>query len=478
MPAVWLESVPFATQGDVIRVIGMHSNQLPKFCSTSLVIINYAIGLSLARTKKANRSDDDSNQSHLSAWSGFLKRLLRPIDQIGQQENLRPKERRRLIVVNRMISLFALCLLIRQVLLLVFDANQDLLSFAGISLLVFCGSILILNATGRFFWGKILLSYGTPILITAWLLYLYGYDPADSWMTITGFMMISLILFGVRERIYLAGALLTGLVCMLVLALLPRFVTLPGRYSVGPELTFMIDWFFSPVIFCFMALVARMIYRNSILAEARADQLLLNILPAGIAERLKEGEESIAERFPEASIIFVDVVNFTRLSSQLEPREVVKMLDSVFRRFDAVSESHGAEKIKTIGDGYMAATGVPRVDPRHASNAARTALAFCECIREAASELNLDLEIRVGIHCGPVVAGVIGRKKFIYDMWGDTVNVASRMESHGEEGKVQVSRTFRDLLGDEFEFSEPRKIEIKGKGSMETFFLLREKSGG
>ena len=184
-----------------------------------------------------------------------MKRLLRPIDQIGQQENLRPKERRRLIIVNRMISLFALCLLIRQVLLLVFDANQDLLSFAGISLLVFCGSILILNATGRFL-GKILLSYGTPILITAWLLYLYGYDPADSWMTITGFMMISLILFGVRERIYLAGALLTGLACMLVLALLPRFVTLPGRYSVGPELTFMIDWFFSPVIFCFMALVS------------------------------------------------------------------------------------------------------------------------------------------------------------------------------------------------------------------------------
>ena len=426
--------------------------------------------------KKASRSDEGSNQSRLSAWSGFLKRLLRPIDQIGQQKKMRPNERRRLIIVNRMISLFGLCLFIRQVLLLVFDANQGMLSFAGISLLIFCAIILLLNATGRFFRGKILLSYGTPILITGWLLYLYGYDPADSWMTITGFMMISLVLFGIRERTYLAGALSTGIVCMLVLALLPRFVTLPSRYPVGSELTFMIDWFFSPIIFCFMALVARMIYRNSILAEARADQLLLNILPAGIAERLKEGEESIAERFPEASIIFVDVVNFTHLSSQLEANEVVKILDSVFRRFDAVSESNGAEKIKTIGDGYMAATGVPEADPDHASNAARTALAFCQCIKQAASELELDLEIRVGIHCGPVVAGVIGTKKFIYDMWGDTVNVASRMESHGEEGTVQISASMRDKLGDAFDFSEPRTIEIKGKGPMETCFLLGEKN--
>ncbi len=377
-----------------------------------------------------------------------------------------------------MISLFGLCLLIRQVLLLAFDANQGMLSLAGISLLLFCASILLLNATGRFFWGKILLSYGTPILMTVWLLYLYGYDPADTWMTITGFMMISLVLFGVRERTYLAGALSTGLFCMLTLALLPRFVSLPERYPVGPELTFMIEWFFSPIIFCFMALVARMIYRNSILAEARADQLLLNILPAGIADRLKEGEVSIAERFTEASIMFVDVVNFTKLSSSLEPSEVVKMLDSIFRRFDTASETHGMEKIKTIGDGYMAASGVPTVHQDHAIHAARAALAFCECIKEAAKELELDLGIRVGVHSGPVVAGVIGTKKFIYDMWGDTVNIASRMESHGQEGKVHISGTFRDKLGDGFEFSDPKKIEIKGKGWMETCFLIREKSGG
>ena len=154
MPAVWLEKRSFLHPR---RRHTRHRNAFvepSKFCSTSLAIINYAIGLSFARTKKANRSDDDSNQSHLSAWSGFLKRLLRPIDQIGQQENLRPKERRRLIIVNRMISLFALCLLIRQVLLLVFDANQDLLSLAGISLLVFCGSILDSQRHGSFFLGK------------------------------------------------------------------------------------------------------------------------------------------------------------------------------------------------------------------------------------------------------------------------------------------------------------------------------------
>ena len=431
--------------------------------------------MDLAQFRKANRSDEDSNQSLDGAWKVFLKRMLRPIDQIGQRKNLRPKERRRLIIVNRMISLFSLCLLIRQALLLIFDANQGMLSFAGISLLLLCASILTLNATGRFFWGKILLSYGTPILMTAWLLYLYGYDPADTWMTITGFMMISLVLFGVREKIYLAGALLTGLVCMLILALLPRFFTLPAHYPVGPELTFMVDWFFSPVIFCFMAIVARMIYRNSILAEARADQLLLNILPAGIAERLKEGEEYIAERFPDVSIIFVDVVGFTKLSSQLEPNEVVRILDSVFRKFDDVSESFDVEKIKTIGDGYMAAAGVPKADPMHAENAARAALAFCRSVRNSEDEYGFKLQIRVGIHTGAVVAGVIGRKKFIYDMWGDTVNIASRMESHGEAGKVHVSKAFMDKLKKDFEFSKRGGIEIKSKGRMETFFLTGPK---
>ncbi|MFL2938931.1 MAG: adenylate/guanylate cyclase domain-containing protein [Opitutales bacterium] len=313
-----------------------------------------------------------------------------------------------------------------------------------------------------------------PILMTGWLLYLYGYDPADTWMTITGFMMISLVLFGVRERTYLAGALLTGLACMLVLALLPRFMTLPERYPVGPELSFMIEWFFSPVIFCFMAIVARMIYRNSVLAEARADQLLRNVLPESIADRLKEGEQYIAERYSGVSIIFVDIVGFTELSSKLRPSELVTILDSIFRQFDLICERYGAEKIKTIGDGYMAATGVPEADSDHAANAARTALAFCESMENSEERLGVNLTIRVGVHTGTVVAGVIGEKKFIYDLWGDTVNVASRMESHGEVGRVHVSKELRDELGSGFSFEDRGEIEVKGKGPMQTFFLLEE----
>ncbi|MAK28814.1 MAG: hypothetical protein CMI22_10725 [Opitutae bacterium] len=436
--------------------------------------MQYASGLSLTQSMKTKRSDEDSNKSANGAWSVFLQRLLRPIDRIGQQGNFRPKERRRLIIVNRMISLFGLCLLIRQALLLILGADQGMLSLAGISLLAFCASILLLNACGQFFWGKILLSYGTPILMTGWLLYLYGYDPADTWMTITGFMMISLVLFGARERTYLAGALLTGVACMLVLALLPRFMTLPGKYPVGPELTFMIEWFFSPVIFCFMAIVARMIYRNSVLAEARADQLLLNVLPEPIADRLKEGEQYIAERHSGVSIIFVDIVGFTELSSKLRPSELVTILDSIFRRFDLICERYGAEKIKTIGDGYMAATGVPEADPDHAANAARTALAFCESLENSVERHGIRLTIRVGVHTGTVVAGVIGEKKFIYDLWGDTVNVASRMESHGEVGRVHISKELRDELGSGFSVEARGEIEVKGKGLMETFFLLEE----
>ena len=151
-------------------------------------------------------------------------------------------------------------------------------------------------------------------------------------------------------------------------------MTLPERDPGGPELSFMIEWFFSPVIFCFMAIVARMIYRNSVLAEARADQLLRNVLPESIADRLKEGEQYIAERYSGVSIIFVDIVGFTELSSKLRPSELVTILDSIFRQFDLICERYGAEKIKTIGDGYMAATGVPEADPDHAANAARTAL--------------------------------------------------------------------------------------------------------
>ena len=426
--------------------------------------------------KEANQANKGSVESDRFRPFGFLTVIVRMIDDIGQGHFLRPKDRRRLVIVNRMISLFALCMIIRQVLLLTLDAGGILQDLAGISLLGFCLLVLLLNASGRFFWAKILIAYGPPPLMTGWLLYIYGHDPADTWMTITGFMMICLILFGKREKGIMLGALVNGMACMFALALLPRFFSLPRKSEVSEGLQFMVDWFFSPVIFCFLSGVAWMIYRDSLKAEARADQLLLNVLPKSIAERLKEGEDYIADRFSGVSIIFVDVANFTNMSSRLEPNEVVRILDSVFRRFDSVSETYGAEKIKTIGDGYMAATGVPKTDPEHARNAALTALAFRRCAEESARELGLELGIRVGIHSGPVVAGVIGTKKFIYDMWGDTVNVASRMESHSQVGKIQVSGTFRDELGDDFEFSESREIEIKGKGPMETCFLLREKA--
>ncbi len=214
--------------------------------------------------KEANQANKGSVESDRFRPFGFLAVVVRMIDDIGQGHFLRPKDRRRLVIVNRMISLFALCMIIRQVLLLTLDAGGILQNLAGISLLGFCLLVLLLNASGRFFWAKILIAYGPPPLMTGWLLYIYGHDPADTWMTITGFMMICLILFGKREKGIMLGALVNGMACMFALALLPRFFSLPRKSEVSEGLQFMVDWFFSPVIFCFLSGVAWLIYRDSL----------------------------------------------------------------------------------------------------------------------------------------------------------------------------------------------------------------------
>jgi class 3 adenylate cyclase len=200
----------------------------------------------------------------------------------------------------------------------------------------------------------------------------------------------------------------------------------------------------------------------------RSEQLLRNILPETIAERLKGDEEdTIAEGFSEASVLFADIVGFTELSQNTEPERVVEMLNEIFCMVDDLVDAYGLEKIKTIGDAYMVAAGVPEPDDRHADKLARFALE----LREVPDRLGSDLRIRIGMHTGRVVAGVIGKRKFTYDLWGDTVNTASRMESHGLPGKIHVSEAMRELLADDFELVERGEVEVKGKGAMRTFFL-------
>lgn len=207
--------------------------------------------------------------------------------------------------------------------------------------------------------------------------------------------------------------------------------------------------------------------------QEKSESLLLNILPRTIADQLKDAENDrlIADEFEQVTVLFADLVGFTPLSGTLSPDALVSMLNGLFTMFDELAEELGVEKIKTLGDAYMAATGLPLPMAEHAEVMALMALRMMEALRAYNREHEIDLDLRIGLNSGKVVAGVIGKNKFIYDLWGDTVNIASRMESHGVPGSIQISDSTRELLKDRFR-TEPRgEIEVKGKGRMRTWLM-------
>ncbi|MDM8561162.1 adenylate/guanylate cyclase domain-containing protein [Candidatus Parabeggiatoa sp. HSG14] len=205
--------------------------------------------------------------------------------------------------------------------------------------------------------------------------------------------------------------------------------------------------------------------------QEKSDRLLLNILPACIAKRLKQQYSTIADDFSQVTVLFADIVGFTEMSGRMSPIELVKLLNNIFSLFDRLVERHCLEKIKTIGDAYMVVAGLPIPCTNHVEQIADLSLEMQQGITQFNNEHHHDLKIRIGIHTGQVVAGVIGIKKFAYDLWGDTVNIASRMESHGIAGRIQVSDSVYELLKDKYVFKERGKISVKGKGNMTTYFL-------
>jgi len=209
------------------------------------------------------------------------------------------------------------------------------------------------------------------------------------------------------------------------------------------------------------------------LEKANSERLLLNILPRAVKERLEAGEKEIADSHAEVTIGFADIAGFSAIARRRSPAEVVSLLDRFFLEFEQIVENRGAEKIKTIGDNFMFAAGVPLAQPDHAAIAAACALDMVEAFARLDATLGTGFSIRVGLHSGPVVAGIIGKKKFAYDIWGDAVNIASRMESTGAPGRVHISKETRDLLGPEFAVEPRGTIECKGIGLVESFFLSR-----
>ncbi len=207
-------------------------------------------------------------------------------------------------------------------------------------------------------------------------------------------------------------------------------------------------------------------------AYARSEALLENLLPRDVADRLKADPDlTIADQLPKVAIVFADIHDFTPRSASIEPRQLVALLNRVFNAFDALAEKHGLEKIKTIGDAYMAGAGLPRPCDRPVHRAAAMALDMLRVARSLSEELGEPIELRIGLHVGPVVAGVIGHRKPFYDAWGETVNTASRMEAYGREGRIHVTASAREELMDSYGFEQRGPIEVKGLGTVETWWL-------
>lgn len=264
-------------------------------------------------------------------------------------------------------------------------------------------------------------------------------------------------------------------------ACLARRETVGFEYQV--EIAGEIRWFsgnFSPLQEDKVILVGHDITRRKRNQQAlqaereKSERLLLNVLPRRIAEQLKQTPGIIAEYFPEATILFADLVGFTPLSARLSPIEVVELLNRIFSGFDALARQYGLEKIKTIGDAYMVVGGLPEAHPDHVGAVADMALDMLRCIAELPGH-GAPLQIRIGINTGPVVAGVIGSQKFSYDLWGDTVNIASRMESKGEPGHIQVTQAVYRRLAGAYLLQERGTVMVKGKGEMLTYWLLGKK---
>jgi adenylate cyclase len=220
------------------------------------------------------------------------------------------------------------------------------------------------------------------------------------------------------------------------------------------------------------------LYEQVVEQQKMSERLLLNVLPHSIAERVKAQPDAaghfteiIADSFPEATVLFADIVEFTKLCTGLPPQEMVSMLNEIFSDFDRIADNRGLEKIKTIGDAYMAVAGLPIPTADHATRAAHMALDMLEAMERFNARSGYALQVRIGVNSGPVVAGIVGKHKFIYDLWGDAVNTASLMESQGVAGRVQVTESTQQQLRDPFLLEERGAIDVKGKGQMKTWFL-------
>ncbi len=349
----------------------------------------------------------------------------------------------------------------------------DLVLWTGFVVL-FIGLIRFgLSFTLARFWGL-----GFTLLITCIPPMYYGLDTVI--MIHMAFVPLATILLFSRKEKKLFLRYMGGfIICFLMVIL---WNTIHGPAFTVPEDIFRtfntiiaLDGLFISLYFSYFFFTENIQYKDLLANEReKSDHLLLSIFPETIAAQLRNSHQSVADSFDNVTIIFADIVGFTEYASKMSPSELVAMLDEIFSEFDTLVDKYGIEKIKTIGDAYMAVGGLPVPDGQHCQKVANMALEINEIIK-AKYAAKYDLKLRIGIHTGKAVAGVIGNKKFSYDLWGDAVNVASRFEASGHPEQIHITADVKNILADEFLFEDCGEVMIKGKGMMKSYFLKGKK---
>jgi guanylate cyclase len=341
--------------------------------------------------------------------------------------------------------------------------------FAGATLVVINGVNLLFLARTRRFTRYVTVLAGSVLLVPAVIEIALGGLGGASAAVVFAFLapVLALLALGPQRATVWFVAFLAVVAGVVLLDPLVSSSIEPQPYPLR------LVWYFAnlavPLGMTFALLRYTDIRRRR--AEARSEELLTNAIPASISSRLRRGESRIADTYPDTTVLFADLEGFTPWARVTDPDQVVAFLDDLFSRFDALAERHGVEKIKTVGDAYMAVAGAPEPNPDHASAAIDLGRAMLEVVAEARERASVHLALRVGLASGPVVGGVIGSRRILFDLWGDTVNTADRMQSSGVPDRIQVAASTYELLRDRHAFEQRDPIEVKGLGPMTTYLL-------
>jgi class 3 adenylate cyclase len=410
--------------------------------------------------------------SPLAEFGMHFTKLIRHLDSVGIKPEHSFQAKRRIRFTTRLLASSAMFAVIYTVLTLALRF-ESWITYLNVSMIAVFVGLIALNITGP---RMLVKGLGLLFLNAYIFFFLFLSGPAfGSILSIAVPIAVPFFLFARNERWWIVLPIL--LTCCLTLLCFYAYAHHLSPYI--QAMTGMTSQLFGTVLGLISVILVIVIFyqlysrdeEELVFERQKSEKLLLNILPHEIAERLKKGEEPIADRFEKVSVLFADICQFTSLSGKLQPEEVVEMLNEIFTSFDELATRHGLEKIKTIGDAYMAVGGLSATAQHQVPQTLMFAKEMLEVLNHHEKLKDKGLAIRIGIHVGPVVAGVIGKNKFIYDLWGDTVNIASRMESHGVEGRIHVSEQVKNLAGDAFVFSTRGLVEIKGKGEMTSYLL-------